>query len=89
MCVGESELLRMKLHLITRRYYPGIKYDHEALGLIAEELGIGLEREIRTLSPAAQAKLAAWVYDRLPERKPPGVREPAEPDRAGGEKVTI
>lgn len=66
MCVSEGELIRMKLHLITRRYYPGIRYQEEALGQIAEELGIRSETQVRDLSPGEQAEVASRVYDRLP-----------------------
>ena len=65
MCVCESDLIKMKLHLITRRYYPGIKYNEEVLGQIADDLGIALEREIRDLPEPQQAELATRVYDGL------------------------
>ncbi|HKJ87032.1 MAG TPA: hypothetical protein VKA48_00740 [Gammaproteobacteria bacterium] len=67
MCVCESDLIKMKLHLITRRHYPGIKYNEEALGRIADDLGIRFEREIRSLEPDQQADLAATVFNGLPE----------------------
>ena len=67
MCVCEHDLVRMKLHLITRRFYPGIKYNEDALGRVAEDLGIRFEKAIRDLPPAEQADLAAAVYNSLPE----------------------
>ena len=67
MCVCERDLVRMKLHLITRRYYPGIKYNEEALGRAAADLGIQFEKSIRDLPPEAQADLAATVFNCLPE----------------------
>ncbi|MFA9460757.1 hypothetical protein [Thiohalorhabdus methylotrophus] len=81
MCVCESDLVKMKLHLITRRHYPGIRYNEEALGRIAKNLGIRFEREIRDLDGEQQADLAAAVFLGLPEGAP---REPGptvEPDR--------
>lgn len=71
MCVCESDLIKMKLHLITKRYYPGIKYNEAVLGQFADDLGIAFEKEIRDLDEAKQADLAAKVYDRLAEATPP------------------
>jgi len=65
MCVCESDLIKMKLHLITRRYYPGITYNDAILGQFAEALGIRAEREIRDLPEPDQADLATQVYDHL------------------------
>lgn len=67
MCMCESDLVKMKLHLITRRYYPGVKYNEPILGRIADELGIVYEKAIRDLPEPEQADLAARVYDRLSE----------------------
>lgn len=88
MCVCESDLVKMKLHLITRRYYPGIRYNDEALGRVAEDLGIRFEKSIRDLPPEEQADLAATVYHCLPESTGPsrkGAREEAQ--RARGSKA--
>ncbi|HKJ71297.1 MAG TPA: hypothetical protein VKA55_06055 [Gammaproteobacteria bacterium] len=67
MCVCESDLIKMKLHLITRRYYPGIKYNEAVLGQFADDLGIAFEKEIRDLGEPEQADLATRVYERLSE----------------------
>jgi|GEM_PF-3071137 len=67
MCVCESDLIKMKLHLIARRYYPGIKYNEAVLGQAAEDLGVAFEKEIRDLPEPEQAELATRVYDRLAE----------------------
>jgi len=80
MCVCESDLIKMKLHLITRRYYPGIKYNEAILGRFADDLGIAFEKEIRDLAEPEQADLAAKVYDRLAEATPP-------PETTGSETV--
>ncbi|MFP4560477.1 MAG: hypothetical protein ACLFRB_07595 [Thiohalorhabdus sp.] len=79
MCVCESDLIKMKLHLITRRYYPGIKYNEAALGQVADDLGIRFEREIRDLDTDRQADLAATVLNALPESA-------AGPSRTTGKK---
>ncbi|MEF8793740.1 hypothetical protein [Thiohalorhabdus sp.] len=85
MCVCESDLIKMKLHLITRRYYPGIKYNEAVLGQFAQDLGIAVEREIRQLPEPEQADLAARVYDRLADA---GSAPPEEPSVHSSEKVT-
>jgi transposase len=88
MCVCESDLVKMKLHLITRRYYPGIKYNEQALGRVAEDLGIRYEKSIRNLPPAEQADLAATVYHCLPESTGPSRQGAlAQAQRARGQKT--
>lgn len=77
MCVCESDLIKMKLHLITRRYYPGIKYNEAVLGQFAQDLGIATEREVRVLPEPEQADLAARLYDRLAEAGSAPAEEPA------------
>jgi hypothetical protein len=71
MCVCESDLIKMKLHLITKRYYPGIKYNEAVLGQFADDLGIAFEKEIRDLPEPDQADLAARAYERLSEAAAP------------------
>ncbi|KPV40403.1 hypothetical protein AN478_06275 [Thiohalorhabdus denitrificans] len=83
MCVCESDLIKMKLHLITRRYYPGIKYNEEALGRVADDLGIRFEREIRDLDTDRQADLAATVLNALPESAAGGSGAAGKKQRSG------
>lgn len=77
MCVCEGDLIKMKLHLTTRRYYPGIKYNEAVLGQFAQDLGIATEREVRVLPEPEQADLATRVYDRLVETGSAPSEEPA------------
>ena len=89
MCVCESDLIKMKLHLITKRYYPGIKYNEAILGQFADDLGIAFEKEIRDLAEPEQADLAAKVYDRLAEATPPPESTASKPAPTERTKTTV
>lgn len=67
MCLFESDMLTLKLHFLTRRYYPGIKYHVPALTQAADEFGIRDTKQIATLSEQECRRIAAHVLRHLPE----------------------
>lgn len=67
MCLFESDMLTLKLHFLTRRYYPGIKYHIPALTQAAGDFGIRDAKQIASLSEQECRRIAARVLHYLPE----------------------
>lgn len=67
MCLFEIDMLTMKLHFLTRRYYPGIKYHAPALAQAAGEFGIRNANQVAALNEQERRRIAARVLHYLPE----------------------
>jgi hypothetical protein len=78
MCFCECDIVNVKIHLRSKRLYPGIKYDHESLSTVAEEYGFKWSTEVDALPEAAIPPMAARLLELLPDSAcPEGLRASA------------